>query len=417
MRLALASVALLVTVSSVQAQQTDPDTESVEAFIAAARNANPRILASRLRAEASAERTPQAGAFPDPMLSVALRNRPMSGFGTGERMTANVLQLQQRFPWPGKLGYARDRASLLAAGDSLDAEELERQVVARVKVVYYRLAFMDRALAVMRETRALLRNFLDVSSTMYEVGTGLQQDVLQAQVAVAQMTEDITVMEQDRLAMAARMNALLGRDATAAIGSLSLPEPSSELPSSEELMVEAVAARPALGAARARVTAADAGYRAARRALYPDFVLTAAYGQRPQYTDLVTLMVGVSLPLFAGSRQLPLRREMEAMRSMAEAQERDLYNQTYAEIVELRADAVRARNLSGLYANSVLPQARAAVESALSAYRVGRVDYMTLVQNELTVNRYEIQTLRLHADYQHALAQIEALVGSEPGGR
>jgi outer membrane protein TolC len=64
----------------------------------------------------------------------------------------------------------------------------------------------------------------------------------------------------------------------------------------------------------------------------------------------------------------------------------------------------------------VLPQAQAAVESSLSAYRVGSVDYMTLVQNELTVNRYEIEGIRLTAEYHQALAQVEALVGVPLGG-
>jgi outer membrane protein TolC len=58
-----------------------------------------------------------------------------------------------------------------------------------------------------------------------------------------------------------------------------------------------------------------------------------------------------------------------------------------------------------------VPQARAAVESSLSAYRVGEVDFMTLVQTELTVNRYEIETVRLTASFHAALATLEALVG------
>jgi hypothetical protein len=103
---------------------------------------------------------------------------------------------------------------------------------------------------------------------------------------------------------------------------------------------------------------------------------------------MVTIMLGVRVPLFAGSRQLPMRREMQALHAMEEARERDLYNETFAQLAELRADAERARNLSRLYTNAILPQARAAVESALSAYRVGGVDYMTLVESEMTVNRY-----------------------------
>lgn len=104
------------------------------------------------------------------------------------------------------------------------------------------------------------------------------------------------------------------------------------------------------------------------------------------------------------------------MQSMEEARELDLYNETFAELTELRAQAERARNLSRLYASSVLPQARSAVESSLSAYQVGEVDYMTLVANEMTVNRYQIENVRLTAEYHQAVAQVEALVGGALGG-
>ncbi len=395
--------------------QVPSDTLHLVDAVAIAHDANPMLQAVRLRADAAAERAPQAGAMPDPLLAFGLRNRPVDNFGTAQPMTMNVVQLTQRFPWPGKLGFAEERAEHLASAESLEADEVEQQLVARVKSVYYRLAHMDRSLDIMRETRELLRNFFEVSSTLYAVGAGLQQDVLQAQIAIAQMTEDITVMEQDRVAMAARLNALLGRNATVPVPNLELPEPAGELPPVDFLIGLAAELRPALAAARERVLAADAGYRAARRQLYPDIAITLGYGQRPQFVDFVTVMVGVSIPLFAGSRQLPLRREMEAMQSMEQAREQDLYNETFAQLTELRAEAERAQNLSGLYANAVLPQARAAVESALSAYRVGRVDYMTLVTNQMTVNRYEIESVRLAADYHRALARLEALVGTDLG--
>ncbi len=413
---ALFIAAFALTPQIVSARQSVRDTLTLAQALTRARDANPMLQAMRLRADAAAERVPQAGALPDPQLAFGFMNRPVDDFGTDQMMTMNSVQLMQRFPWPGKLGYAKERARHLAQAERLDADETERQLLSRVKSAYYGLAFMDRALSVMRETRDLLRNFLDVSTTMYAVGSGLQQDVLQAQVAVAQMTEDITVMEQNRVAMAARLNALLGREATMPVGALELPQPAGDLPPIDSLMALAVEHRPALEAARVRVAAAEAGYRAARRKLYPDITIALGYGQRPQFDDLATVMVGISIPLWASGRQLPLRREMAAMQSMQEAKERDVYNETFARLAELRAEAERARNLSLLYANAVLPQARAAVESALSAYRVGRVDYMTLVGNEMTVNRYEIQTVRLIADYHRAVAEVEALVGSDLGG-
>jgi cobalt-zinc-cadmium efflux system outer membrane protein len=410
------AVVVLAAAPVAAAGQERPDTLRLAEVVAAARAANPMLRAARLEAAAAADRVSQAGALPDPELQLGLMNRPVAGFGTSEPMTMNAIQLTQMIPWPGKLGYGRERSRRLADAQRLDADEAELGMVARAKGVYFQLAYMDRALGVMDQTRALLRSFLEVSSAMYGVGTGLQQDVLRAQVAVARMTEDITVMEQDRVAMAARLNALLGRDATAPVGALELPAGEDSLPAVDSLMSLAASRRPALAAARSRVAAAGAGYRQARRELFPNLMLGVSYGQRPRFDDMVSLMVGISIPVWAGSRQLPMRRELLAMQSMQEAEERNLYNETFAQLAELRAEAERARNLSRLYATAILPQARASVESALSAYRVGRVDYMTLVDNQMTVNRYAIEGIRLTAAYDGAVAQIEALIGADLGG-
>ncbi len=396
----------------VTAQQPG-DTLRLPDAIAAARAANPALRAARFEADAAGARVSQAGALPDPTLQFGLENRPVKGFGTMDPMTMNTVQLTQTLPWPGKLGYAQERTRRLADASKLDADEAELDLVARVKSTYYQLAYMDRALVVMNQTRDLLRSFVQVASAMYSVGSGLQQDVLQAQVAVATMTEDITVMMQDRVAAAARLDALLGRDANLPVGPVELPDADDSLPSVDSLMALAAQRRPALAAARQRALAAEAGYREARRELLPDLMLGVQYGQRPQYDNMVSLMVGISIPVWAGARQLPMRREMQAMQAAREADQRDLGNETYARLAELRAEAERARNLSRLYATSILPQARASVEAALGSYRVGQVNFMSLVDNQMTVNRYAIEGVRLLAEYQGAKAEIEALTGGE----
>jgi len=128
---------------------------------------------------------------------------------------------------------------------------------------------------------------------------------------------------------------------------------------------------------------------------------------------MVSLMVGINVPVFAGSKQLPMRRQMAAMRDMSAAELLNLRNETVARIVEIRARAEQDRNLVRLYRGSILPQARAAVQAALSGYRVGRVPFMQLIDNQMTVNRYETETYRLLADYQQAVGELEALVGRE----
>ena len=388
------------------------DTFRLADALAAARQANPMLRAARLEADAAAQRIPQAGALPDPQFQFSLENRLLAGFGAADPMTMNAFQLTQTVPWPGKLSFGQDRARSLAQAERLDAAQAEADLIGSVSGAYDQVAYMDRALAVMGQTRDLLRSFLQVSTAMYGVGTGLQQDVLQAQVAVARMTEDITAMTQERVAMAARLDALLGRDATAPVGALELPPAEDTLPGVDSLIAVAAERRPALGAARQRVLAAAAGYREARRELFPDLMIGVSYGQRPRFDDMVTLMIGFSIPLWATARQVPLRREMQAMQAAQEAQARDLYNETYARLAELRAEAVRARNLSQLYATAILPQARASVDAALASYRVGQVNFMSLVENQMTVNRYAIEGVRLLAEHHRAVAEIGALLGA-----
>ncbi len=391
------------------------DTLRLADAVTEARRANPMLQAARYRADAARERVPQAGALPEPRFSFGLVNRPIDDFGTDIMMTMNAFQLSQRFPWPGKLGFGQEESEHLARADQFDAREVEAALVTRLKSVYYELAYIDRAVRIMEATRNLLRDFEQVTTARYAVGAGIQQDILQAQVAVAIVTADIRVLREQRVAMAARLNALLGRVATGAIGALELPDIDGALPSVDALLAMAAANRPALHAAEERVAAAQAGYRAARRQLYPDFDLLLGYGQRPQFDDLVTIAVGISIPIWAGSKQLPLRREKLALESVHEARQLDLYNETYARLTELRAAAERASELSRLYRTSILPQAQAAVESALSAYRVGQVDYMTLLGNQMTLNEFETETVRLTAEYHQAMAGIEALTSPGTG--
>jgi outer membrane protein TolC len=390
-------------------QAVQSDTLWLTDAVAAARAANPAVQASRLRAEAEQERVSPAGALPDPVLELGLLNRPLDGFGTDERMTMNVIGLKQAFPWPGNQGFSEEGREHAARAAQFDAAEVEAQVVARTRAVHARLAYLDRAIEITADTRSMLRDFLEVAEARYASGAGVQQDVLQAQVAVGRTTADLAGMEQERVATAARLNALLGRPAGEWIPAVDLPSPGGESLPLDSLMVLAQAGRPALAAAEQRALAAEARYRAAGRASYPDFELRVAYGQRPQYTDMGSIALGVSLPIWGGSKDKPLERAAAADQAELDARALELHYETYARLGELRAADERARTLEEIYRVQILPQAEAAVESAFAAYQVGSVDYATLLDARLTVNRYAIDRVRLAAERLQATAEIDAL--------
>jgi cobalt-zinc-cadmium efflux system outer membrane protein len=390
------------------------DTLRLAASVAAARAANPAVQAARLKAEADRERISPAGALPDPVLELGLLNRPLDDFGTDERMTMNLVGLKQSFPWPGNQGFSKQAGEHLARAAELDATDVEAQIVARTRAVHARLGYLDRAIAITADTRQLLRDFLEVAEAKYASGAGIQQDLLQAQVAVGRTTADLVALEQERVAATARLNALMGRPAEESVRAVDMPTPGGELPRLDSLAALARYGRPAVAAAHERARAAEASYRAAGRAGYPDFELRLAWGQRPQYSDMGSIALGVSLPVWGGSKDAPLERAAAARQAESEARALELYYETYARLGELRAADERARTLDEIYRVQILPQAEAAVESALGAYQVGAVDYATLLEARLTVNRFLVDSVRLTAERLQARAEIEALVGVPP---
>ncbi len=389
------------------AQTPGSDTLRLSEAVQMALQANPMLRATRASAVAAAQRVGPAGALPDPEIQFE-RMRPTYGFNL---MAIDQVMLMQMIPFPGKQGSARSAAKHTAAATSADADEQARMLAAQVRMHYFDIAYADRALEVMRRTRGLLRDFLEVSTTMYAVGSAVQQDVLRAQIEVGRMAEEITRMTQERLAMVTRLNALLGRGTAIPIPALELPEPTGELPEADSLIARALQARPALRAGAERVAAAEASLSGARREFLPDVKLGLGYQWWPTLPPLVNFMVGVNLPVFAPWKQLAMRRQMAAMRDMSQAELLNLRNETVARIIETRARAEQDRNLARLYRTAIVPQARTAVQAALASYRVGRLSFMELIDNQMTVNRYDTETYRLFADYHQAVSDLEAWVG------
>ena len=380
-------------------------------------SASPRIAAASARARAAAARVAPTRTLPDPQLQLGLMNRELPGLGLSDPLGMDQIQLMQMIPTAGKLGLAGRAAADRATAEEARANEVGWEVRVRAAMGFYDLYQMDKSILVARETYRLLQDLAKVAETMYGVGEGRQADVLRAQVEIARMHEEIIRMEAERTAALARVNALLARGPESALGLPVLPVFPDTLASLDSLVAEAGVRRPMVQAGEAEVRAADATARGARREIWPDLQVGVQYGQRPMAgggTDrMVSLMLGVTLPVFAGSRQFAMRRETEAMQAMARADLDDMRAVTRGRVGELYAAIERARRLGELYRGTILPQAETTVQSAQASYRVGAVDLMTLVDDRMTVNRYRQELIALDAQRGVALAELVMLLGRE----
>lgn len=378
---------------------------------------NPMLGALRSAAVAAAAREPEASTLPDPMFELGIMNFALPDLRT-DMPTSMVpsVQLMQMVPFPGKLRLKGEIAGYATAMADASAREAHWMVRQEAAALFFGLYALDRRLQVMRATLSLLQDFREVANAMYVSGSGRQTDVLRADVEVARMDAEIRRMEAMRLAHAAELNAVLDRPATTPVATPVLGGLPAELPARDTLLSWALASRPVLERGRLAVEQAQAQVRLARREIWPDVTFGLSYGQRNlgMGTERMgSAMLGFSLPVHAGSRQLAMRREAAAMEQMATSDLAALEASIDAGIGVQLAELERARALTTLYRSEVIPGARATVESAFSSYRVGSVDFMTLVDAQMTVNRYEGELYQLLADYGRAVSTIESVVGRE----
>jgi len=69
--------------------------------------------------------------------------------------------------------------------------------------------------------------------------------------------------------------------------------------------------------------------------------------------------------------------------------------------------------LLDIYKNSIIPQSTLALESSISSYRVGSVDFLSILSNQQTVLEYEMKYYEILVDYYKALATLESIAGEK----
>jgi outer membrane protein TolC len=178
-----------------------------------------------------------------------------------------------------------------------------------------------------------------------------------------------------------------------------------------------LANRPELLALGAVVEGSTRTVDLAQREYFPDFELKLQYGQRdraPDGTprdDMVSLTVGLNLPFWRKARLEPQVAEARALRAQAQSMLLARQIETQAQFETQLALMRQWRETAGLYRSTLLPQARAAIASALAAYRVGRVDFLTLRQAQLRELEVATDLAEAIANHNKAVAEIDLLLG------
>ena len=412
--LSVAALALFLALPALAQEALDP---RLAALLTEAAENNADIQAARREVEAARNRVLPAEALDDPMLEAGVVNLPAESLSfRREDMTMKMIGLSQRLPYPGKRGLRRDVAEKELEAAENNFSEAVNKAQREVKLAYFDLGQVDEAARLVEKNRRILEQFLSIAEARYGVGQTSQADVLKAQTQLSRMQDELIKLGRERPMIEAELNRALGRAPGAAPVSpqpLRAREVTLRL---EELRAAARESRPQLLAQQSLIARGAKAIDLARKDYYPDFDIRFSYGQRDNYLDMrredmISLTVAINLPIWRGSKLEPRVSEAEAMREQASRMYQAKLNELDAMLRREVAAAEQALKSVRLYESGLLPQARLAVEASLSAYRVGRVDFLTLLDNQMTVFNTEIGYVTNVASQNKALAEIEFLTG------
>ena len=415
---------IVISSFSAAAEKTTGSTLMLESVMAMAVENNPNLAQMLARSKAMAAIPSQAGTLPDPVISFNALNLPVDTFDTAqEAMTQLQVGISQSIPFPGKLSLREEAATFDADAATHSVTETRWRLLSHVKTTWWLIFYLDRAIQIVDSNQTLLRQFVEIARIKYEVGEGLQQDVLLAQLELSKLLDQQLRLKGMRRNAAARLNALLDR---AANHPVQLPDTVDQLlpaiVSETVLYEQAKASRALLAGQQKSINAAQSRLKLAKKDYYPDFKLGAFYGVRSgdnlpavggERADFLSLKLSMNVPIFAGRKQTKAvdQRHSELMQQKYALQ--DEWNEVRSQITQYASDYHRAKDQFILFETGIIPQAHQTVASMLAGYQFNKVDFLNLIRSQITLFNYETQYWKALAEANQALAKLTAAVGKE----
>jgi cobalt-zinc-cadmium efflux system outer membrane protein len=373
-------------------------------------HSNPDLAAAKKRLEASQTRPFQEGSLPDPKITMGwLSNgNPLPGAGLGVEPTSNIgFQLSQGFPYPGKRSLKSTIARKEAESTAMELQTFERFLVKQLKTAFYELEYVYDSIEILVRNREVLQRLAKVADSRYTVGRGIQQDLIRAQLELTLLEKKLIAEEQKKASLKAQINTLLNRSPDSSLGH---PQKIQELPSLgtfEELRGRAEQRSSKLKSQRAMIDSKQFGVQLAQRAYYPDFDVMGGYYNMGGLKDMWEFKVQLNIPIYFWRKQrLGLEessyRLVEAQKSYR-ATEQELFYRVRDQFLA----AQTSKSLLDLYKKRLIPQAQLAMESSLTSYESGAVDFLTVLSNFSTILENEKDYCEQRSEYLKAMANLE----------
>ena len=365
-------------------------------------------------AAATRARAARAGSWESPSVEIGVENVPATGRFDEDPMTMKTIGLSQRVPVFGanRLMRRAENEQLRADTSSLSALRWER--CGEAWETYSEAYFAGVRAAAAERHHDVMQRMVASARARYESGRGRLDDLLRPQAEAARVDADAAAWRASEVESRADLATLRGIGAAAPAVPLAAP-PALEVGDDPRPWVDAALRHPRVREQEARVSRWRLAARAARRSAWPELELRASYGLRQtlknpihggstEQDNMFSAMLGFTVPVFAGSRELAEAREMDAMAHAAEAERGGAELALEQAVVTAHARAVAGARTVRLISDTVLVLQRRSLDANWSAYSAGTSDLLGVFDAAHMLYAEELR----EAEERQALAQAHA---------
>lgn len=398
--------------------------------LALARNHDVRM--SNLALQGAGADVISASAAPNPMLTVQTANiNPGAGVGAGSLRSKTVdstVRIDQLLERGGKRELRRQGALHQEEGARADVRETRRQLRIAVSQAYYDVLAASQRQAILAETAQLYQRSVDAAQKQRQAGDISPADVARLAVEALRAAND-EVQARSDVAHARQALALLtgltpreaqlpladGWPAPVAFGAFSKDDGAGvdNLDSDE-----AIARRPDVMAAQARVAAALSAHKLALASRTRDVsvgVQAEHYPVSPSNPQGSGNSFGISLqvPLFLRYQYDGEIRSAQVALDAAQENLEQTRIQARAELsrteLDVRSDGERLQRID----DSLLPAAKKSAQSAEFAYQHGAMAIADVLDVRRNYRAVQLDALAARSDYAKALAAWQASIRTD----
>jgi outer membrane protein, heavy metal efflux system len=409
-----ATLVLATAFSAVGQTQAASTPTPLSQLLAEAGANNPQISAANYGVRAARQMVPQVTTLPDPkftyqQLSVG-SPKPFAGYTNSDFAYLGV-GASQELPYPGKLRARGEVAERDADTKQSEVEVTKTSIVDAVKADYLKLAYLQQTLGILRQNKAVLDQLIQDATAHYQVGQGMQQDVLQAQVNRTKIVKEITMHHQQMGQIQAHLKGLLNRDqGSPDILTEELIETSLKH-TSDELLAMVRQNNPKIQVDASSIRKQEAQLASAKREGKPDFEFGYIYQNTDRkYRDYYMFTLDVRFP-----RKTRMNAEIaEATDKRSESQQ-TLNAHLQQQLAEVQQEYVKATSDEELlkeYREGLVPQSDAAYRATLSAYASNREPFIHVLSYFADLLSLKLEYAQTLVDHEAALAHLESLTGA-----